>query len=154
MLFLNFRVSFKICFHWAICTRSQTNYAITIEGFDSLWSAQAPHQSVLSLHSRSCWYAETRQVKKMFLFWVKWIFSIFLFKKNSRSRDKRDFDIIKENHQFLWEDDDTIDTWGKQIAKKYHDKLFKEYCICDLRRYKENKVMKLNVEFKCILLFH
>lgn len=30
------------------------------------------------------------------------------------------------------------------MAKKYHDKLFKEYCICDLRKYKENKVEKLN----------
>ena len=58
----------------------------------------------------------------------------------TRSKDKRDFDVIKENHQFLWEEDDAVDTWGKQIAKKYHDKLFKEYCICDLRKYKENKV--------------
>lgn len=57
-----------------------------------------------------------------------------------RSRDKRDIDVIKENHQFLWEEDDAVDTWGKQLAKKYHDKLFKEYCICDLRKYKENKV--------------
>ena len=57
-----------------------------------------------------------------------------------RSRDKRDIDVIKENHQFLWEEDDSVDTWGKQIAKKYYDKLFKEYCICDLRHYKENKV--------------
>nr|CAG4638140.1 EOG090X0H59 [Chydorus sphaericus] len=56
------------------------------------------------------------------------------------TRDKRDIDVIKENHQFLWEEDDVVDTWGKQLAKKYHDKLFKEYCICDLSRYKENKV--------------
>ena len=26
------------------------------------------------------------------------------------------------------------------MAKKYYDKLFKEYCITDLSRYKENKV--------------
>jgi len=26
------------------------------------------------------------------------------------------------------------------LAKKYYDKLFKEYCISDLSRYKENKV--------------
>ena len=26
------------------------------------------------------------------------------------------------------------------MAKKYYDKLFKEYCISDLSRYKENKV--------------
>ncbi|KAI9562712.1 hypothetical protein GHT06_010166 [Daphnia sinensis] len=60
--------------------------------------------------------------------------------KRDQSKDKRDIDIIKENHQFLWDEDDAVDTWGKQIAKKYHDKLFKEYCICDLRKYKENKV--------------
>jgi len=29
---------------------------------------------------------------------------------------------------------------GKRLAKKYYDKLFKEYCIADLSRYKENKV--------------
>ena len=28
----------------------------------------------------------------------------------------------------------------KCLAKKYYDKLFKEYCISDLSRYKENKV--------------
>ena len=28
----------------------------------------------------------------------------------------------------------------KKLAKKYYDKLFKEYCIADLSRYKENKV--------------
>lgn len=33
-----------------------------------------------------------------------------------------------------------MDTWGKQIARKYYDKLFKEYCVADLSRYKENKV--------------
>lgn len=79
------------------------------------------------------------------------------------SRDKRDFDIIKENHQFLWEEDDAVDTWGKQIAKKYHDKLFKEYCICDLKRYKENKVFeikyflrgdeRITLEMNCRLAF-
>ena len=29
---------------------------------------------------------------------------------------------------------------GGGLAKKYYDKLFKEYCITDLSRYKENKV--------------
>ena len=28
----------------------------------------------------------------------------------------------------------------KNLAKRYWDKLFKEYCITDLSRYKENKV--------------
>ena len=38
---------------------------------------------------------------------------------------------------------------GKKLAKKYYDKLYKEYCICDLSRYKENKVnfTILNLKF-------
>nr|CAG4645220.1 EOG090X0H59 [Leptodora kindtii] len=60
--------------------------------------------------------------------------------QRDRSKDRRDIDIIRENHKFLWEESDTVDTWGKQIARKYYDKLFKEYCVADLSRYKENKV--------------
>ncbi|KAM8924791.1 protein FRA10AC1 homolog [Pelodytes ibericus] len=53
---------------------------------------------------------------------------------------KTDVDVIKENHRFLWEEEDEEDlTWEKRLAKKYYDKLFKEYCIADLSRYKENK---------------
>ncbi|XP_066977728.1 protein FRA10AC1 homolog isoform X2 [Macrobrachium rosenbergii] len=55
------------------------------------------------------------------------------------SKDKCDIDVIRENHRFLWDEKDTPDTWECQLAKKYFDKLFKEYCICDLSRYKENK---------------
>ncbi|XP_025094440.1 protein FRA10AC1 homolog [Pomacea canaliculata] len=58
-----------------------------------------------------------------------------------RSKDKTDLDVIRENHRFLWSDDDDADiTWEKQLAKKYYDKLFKEYCLADLSRYKENKI--------------
>lgn len=35
----------------------------------------------------------------------------------------------------------------KRLAKKYYDKLFKEYCISDLSRYKENKVTDKKVLF-------
>ncbi|XP_067002465.2 protein FRA10AC1 [Anabrus simplex] len=56
------------------------------------------------------------------------------------SRDKHDIDVIRDNHRFLWDEDDTPRTWEERLAKKYYDKLFKEYCVCDLRKYKENKV--------------
>lgn len=56
------------------------------------------------------------------------------------SRDKTDRDVLREHHRFLWEDGDTVDSWEKQLAKKYYDKLFREYCIADLSRYRENKV--------------
>ncbi|XP_076631776.1 protein FRA10AC1 homolog [Colletes latitarsis] len=61
--------------------------------------------------------------------------------KRDTSRDKTDYDVIRENHRFLWdEDNDVQDTWGARLAKKYYDKLFKEYCIADLTYYKHNKV--------------
>lgn len=36
-------------------------------------------------------------------------------------------------------DDDEL-TWGQRVAKKYYDKLFKEYAICELKYYKEGKI--------------
>lgn len=60
--------------------------------------------------------------------------------RRSTSKDKTDLDVVKENHRFLWKEEDEEDmTWEKELAKKYYDKLFKEYCIADLSRYKENK---------------
>uniref|UniRef100_A0A8C7YVD4 FRA10A associated CGG repeat 1 n=1 Tax=Oryzias sinensis TaxID=183150 RepID=A0A8C7YVD4_9TELE len=60
--------------------------------------------------------------------------------KRSAVKDKTDLDVLRENHRFLWRDEDEEDmTWEKELAKKYYDKLFKEYCIADLSRYKENK---------------
>ncbi|KAM4624623.1 protein FRA10AC1 [Polymixia lowei] len=60
--------------------------------------------------------------------------------KRSSAKDKTDLDVVRENHRFLWRDEDEEDmTWEKELAKKYYDKLFKEYCIADLSRYKENK---------------
>lgn len=60
--------------------------------------------------------------------------------RRSMSKDKTDLDVVRENHRFLWrEEDEEGMTWEKELAKKYYDKLFKEYCIADLSRYKENK---------------
>ncbi|NXF99388.1 F10C1 protein, partial [Sakesphorus luctuosus] len=60
--------------------------------------------------------------------------------QRSGANDKTDLDVIRENHRFLWREEDEADmNWEKRLAKKYYDKLFKEYCIADLSRYKENK---------------
>ncbi|XP_046371547.1 protein FRA10AC1 homolog [Haliotis rufescens] len=67
--------------------------------------------------------------------------------KRDTSRDRTDLDVIRENHRFLWDEEDEDDSWEKNLAKKYYDKLFKEYCIADLSRYKENKIgMRWRVE--------
>ncbi|XP_018574765.1 protein FRA10AC1 [Anoplophora glabripennis] len=60
--------------------------------------------------------------------------------KRDTSKDRNDYHVIKENHKFLWDNDETPKSWELQFAKKYYDKLFKEYCIGDLTLYKENKI--------------
>ena len=64
--------------------------------------------------------------------------------KRDTSKDKTDLMVIKENHKFLWDEDtEAPSSWEERLAKKYYDKLFKEYCICDLSRFKENKVREI-----------
>lgn len=66
--------------------------------------------------------------------------------RDSRN-DKRDIDVIKEHHRFLWDDSPAEESWEIQLAKRYYDKLFKEYVIIDLSRFKENKFgMRWRVE--------
>ncbi|KAJ3038896.1 hypothetical protein HDV00_012818 [Rhizophlyctis rosea] len=52
-----------------------------------------------------------------------------------------ELDVLKQHHRFLrTEEDDADNSWEARVAKKYYDKLFKEYCLADLSRYKEGKV--------------
>lgn len=62
--------------------------------------------------------------------------------KRDTSGDRSDADLIRQNHRFLWDrnQDPSQLTWEQRLARKYWEKLFHEYCICDLSRYKENKV--------------
>nr|XP_025736635.1 protein FRA10AC1 isoform X2 [Callorhinus ursinus] len=72
-------------------------------------------------------------------FWV-FITIVRIKRRRQWENDKTDMDVIRENHRFLWNEEDEMDmNWEKKLAKKYYDKLFKEYCIADLSRYKENK---------------
>lgn len=59
--------------------------------------------------------------------------------KRDTTADRRDIDVIREHHRFIWSDKDDDSSWEVQLARRYYDKLFKEYCIIDLSRYKENK---------------
>ena len=36
--------------------------------------------------------------------------------------------------RLLWTEEDDEESWEVQLAKRYHDKLFKEYVIIDLSR--------------------
>ncbi|KAF9116014.1 hypothetical protein BGX27_005247 [Mortierella sp. AM989] len=50
-------------------------------------------------------------------------------------------DILVKNHRFLRSEEDDQDlTWEKRLAKKYYDKLFKEYALVELKHYKEGRI--------------
>ncbi|KAL3995428.1 Folate-sensitive fragile site protein Fra10Ac1 family protein [Acanthocheilonema viteae] len=60
------------------------------------------------------------------------------------SRDRTDYEVLKDNHRFLWNDDELMKaaekSWEARLAKRYYDKLFKEYCIADFSQYKKNRI--------------
>ncbi|KAJ1696680.1 hypothetical protein LUZ63_005192 [Rhynchospora breviuscula] len=54
---------------------------------------------------------------------------------------KTDQDALREGYRFiLSEDDDLGSAWVKKLVKRYHDKLYKEYCIADMSAYKSGKI--------------
>ncbi|DBA90792.1 TPA: hypothetical protein ACH3X1_003997 [Trebouxia sp. C0004] len=54
---------------------------------------------------------------------------------------KTDFDVLKEQHRFVrTAEDDINDSWDVRMARRYYSKLFKEYAVADLSRYRESKV--------------
>ncbi|XP_001356249.3 protein FRA10AC1 homolog isoform X1 [Drosophila pseudoobscura] len=76
----------------------------------------------------------------------KYILGHYVLNNTAQSesrKHKRDIDVIRENHRFLWDNDDEECgslSWDQRLARRYYKKLFKEYCIADLTRYKENKI--------------
>ena len=40
----------------------------------------------------------------------------------------------------MWTTSDKEDTWEAKLAKRYYDKLFREYGICDLSLYEQGKL--------------
>lgn len=56
------------------------------------------------------------------------------------STDRNDLDVVRDHHRFLWQEGEDLGSWERRIARKYWDKLFKEYGIADLRRYRDNKI--------------
>src|SRR3954466_10164184 len=43
-------------------------------------------------------------------------------------------------HRFVRDENEDLSSWEKRLARKYYDKLFKEYCLADMSRYKEGQV--------------
>ncbi|KJE89330.1 folate-sensitive fragile site protein Fra10Ac1 [Capsaspora owczarzaki ATCC 30864] len=74
-----------------------------------------------------------------------------------------DLDAVKRQHRFIWRDDDRLAStgaaaaasastgaaegvmtariaWEQRLAARFYDRLFKEYCLADLRFYKEGRI--------------
>ena len=54
-----------------------------------------------------------------------------------------DFQSLIKKHQFVRDDlydEDNKGDWELRLARRYYDRLFKEYAILSLERYKENKI--------------
>ena len=61
-------------------------------------------------------------------------------RKASDQITSSDIEAIKETHEFIRDDDyDRLhsDDWKVRMARRYYDKLYKEYAIIDLSRYRE-----------------
>ena len=62
-----------------------------------------------------------------------------------KSNYKSDRDVLHENWQFVRDAEEDAGgsaalTWEQRVAKRYYDRLFKEYALADLSRYQQGKV--------------
>lgn len=61
-------------------------------------------------------------------------------RKSSDQVTSSDLEAIKDTHEFIRDDDydrTHCDDWRVRLARRYHDKLYKEYAIIDLSKYRE-----------------
>jgi protein FRA10AC1 len=69
----------------------------------------------------------------------------------SRPRTKHALEILQQRHRFLRDEDEetqgkqgqsssSTEEWEERLSKSWYDKLFREYALCDLSRYKEGGV--------------
>ncbi|KAI9088307.1 folate-sensitive fragile site protein Fra10Ac1-domain-containing protein [Phlyctochytrium arcticum] len=54
---------------------------------------------------------------------------------------RTEIQILKERHRFLRDDEDDVGAdWESRLAKKYYDRLFKEYCLANLSKFKTGQI--------------
>ena len=63
--------------------------------------------------------------------------------KRDNRFDKTDLDVIRENVKFVYDEEDEeseLTDWNQRVAKRYWDKLYKEYAIGDLTYFKTGQI--------------
>jgi protein FRA10AC1 len=73
----------------------------------------------------------------------------------SASAENSEVSILKNYHQFIRDDENDERTFNSdyrlRIARRYYDRLYREYAIIDLSRYKERKLgMRWRIEAEVI----
>ncbi|KIY96747.1 putative Protein FRA10AC1 like protein [Monoraphidium neglectum] len=54
---------------------------------------------------------------------------------------RTDADVLRQSYRFIRRpEDDARDSWEVRLARRYYGRLFREYAIIDLSRYREQKV--------------
>jgi len=56
---------------------------------------------------------------------------------------RTDLDVLRDGHRFIRsdkDDDSTGQAWEVRLAKRYYDRLYREYGLADLSRYTEGKI--------------
>lgn len=52
-----------------------------------------------------------------------------------------EYSILEKNHKFVRDEETEKElSWEERVAKKYYDRLFKEFALCNLKQYKKGKV--------------
>jgi protein FRA10AC1 len=65
-------------------------------------------------------------------------------------KPKSDVQVLHENHQFIHEEEEE-DSYENRLAKRYYEKLFKEYCLGDFSRYKTGAIgLRWRTKQECI----
>ena len=62
------------------------------------------------------------------------------YSKSEKLITLTDVEALKETHQLVRDDEDDLknsNNWKVRMARRYYDRLYKEYAIIDLSRYKE-----------------
>jgi protein FRA10AC1 len=56
--------------------------------------------------------------------------------------ERSDLDVVQDEHRFLWDraGEKAPLTWEQRLARRYHEKLFKEYALADMSRHREGQV--------------
>ncbi|KAJ3852583.1 folate-sensitive fragile site protein Fra10Ac1-domain-containing protein [Lentinula lateritia] len=59
-------------------------------------------------------------------------------KARTMPQGKTEFEILKDSHKFLREDEDDNShlSWEEKLASKYYSSLYREFAMCDLKHYK------------------